>query len=65
MPSSVNAISNQDKCIVFGIVVLDLRISISVEMIKGIMNWPTPKNVIAIRSFKGLARYYCRFIKGF
>jgi hypothetical protein len=29
------------------------------------MEWPTPKDVLDIRSFMGLAGYYGRFIKGF
>ena len=29
------------------------------------MNWPTPINVMDIRSFMGLERYYERFIEGF
>ena len=32
---------------------------------ESIMNWPTPRNVTDVISFKGLARYYRRFIEGF
>ena len=35
------------------------------EKIEAIMNWPTPRNVIDVRSFMGLAGYYMRFIEGF
>jgi hypothetical protein len=33
--------------------------------ISSIMEWPTPKDVLNIRSFMALAGYYRRFIKGF
>jgi hypothetical protein len=29
------------------------------------MEWPVPKDVVDIRSFVGITRYYCRFIEGF
>jgi hypothetical protein len=33
--------------------------------IKSIEEWPTPRNVIEVRSFMGIEGYYKRFIKGF
>ena len=35
------------------------------DKIEAIMNWPTPRNVIDVISFMGLAGYYRRFIEGF
>jgi hypothetical protein len=35
------------------------------DKIRSIMEWPTPKDVLDIRSFMGLEGYYRRFIKGF
>lgn len=35
------------------------------KKVKAIMNWPLPKDVSAIRSFMGIARYYRRFSEGF
>jgi hypothetical protein len=33
--------------------------------IKSIEEWSTPRNVVKVRSFMGLAGYYIRFIEGF
>ena len=35
------------------------------EKIEAAMNWPTPRNVMDVRSLMGLAGYYKRFIQGF
>ena len=40
-------------------------ITVDLEKIATIMEWPTPKYVEDVRSFKGLTCYYQRFIKGF
>jgi hypothetical protein len=45
--------------------ILEDGVSVYLENIKAIMDWPTPRNVSNVRSFMGLARYYRRFIKGF
>jgi len=33
--------------------------------VKAILDWEPPKSVLALRSFLGLASYYCKFIKNF
>jgi len=40
-------------------------IKIEEEKIKGILEWPTPKEVKDIQKFLGLASYYWWFIKDF
>jgi hypothetical protein len=33
--------------------------------VKAILDWELPKSVLTLRSFLGLASYYCKFIKNF
>ena len=35
------------------------------EKVKGVLNWPAPRNVKKVQKFLGLANYYRRFIKDF
>jgi hypothetical protein len=48
-----------------GHVISEEGVAVDPENIKSIMDWPTTKYVVDIRSFMGLAGYYRRFIKGF
>ena len=40
-------------------------VSVDLEKIEAIMNWPTLRNMTDVRYFMGLAGYYRRFIEGF
>ena len=47
-----------------GHVISEEGISVELNKIESIMNWPTPTNVTDVRSFMGLAGYYRIFIEG-
>ena len=55
----------KDKNNYLGHIISDEGISVDLEKIEAIMNWPTPRNVIDVRYFMRLSRYYRRFIEGF
>jgi hypothetical protein len=40
-------------------------IEVDEEKVKAIKEWPTPKSIIEVRSFRGLASFYQRFVKNF
>ena len=41
------------------------RIKMEEEKVKGVLNWPTSKEIKNIQKFLGLANYYWQFIKDF
>ena len=55
----------KDKIHYLGHIISEEGISVDLEKIDAIMNWPTPRNVIDVRSFMGLVGYYRSFIEGF
>jgi hypothetical protein len=55
----------QKKIHYLGHVIYKEGVAVDPDKIRSIMEWPTPKDVLDIRSFMGLEGYYRRFIKGF
>ena len=47
----------KDRIQYLGHIISEEGISVDPEKIEAIMNWPTPINVIDVRSFMGLAGY--------
>ena len=54
-----------DEVSFLGHVVSKDGVMVDPSKIETVKNWVRPTNVSEIRSFVGLARYYCRFFKGF
>ena len=48
-----------------GHIVSDLGISIDLEKVKRIQEWPRPRNEKEVRGYLGYASYYRKFIRGF
>ena len=56
---------HKDRIQYLGHIISEEGISVDPDKIEAIMNWPTPGNVIDVRSLMGLVGYYRRFIQGF
>jgi hypothetical protein len=48
-----------------GHVISEARVAVDPKKIEAMINWERPSNVNEIRSFRGLAGYYQRFVEGF
>jgi hypothetical protein len=54
----------QERVHYLGHLISKERVAVDLDKIKDIMDWPTPKYVVDVISFMGLAGYYRKFIKG-
>ena len=54
-----------EKVHFLGHVIFKKGVSVDPDKVETIVNWPRPTNITEVRSFLGMASYYCRFIEGF
>jgi len=48
-----------------GVVIGPKGVEMQREKVKGVLNWPAPRNIKEVQKFLGLANYYRKFIKDF
>ena len=54
-----------DRVTFLGHVISVEGVSVDPQKIEAVVNWKSPKNVLEVRSFLGLAGYYRKFVEGF
>ena len=54
-----------DNAVFRGYVVSAKGITVNEKKVKAIKEWPTPKSIMEVRNFHGLASFYHRFVKYF
>ncbi|XP_052483373.1 uncharacterized protein LOC128038592 [Gossypium raimondii] len=64
-PSTFMRLMNHVLRPFIGFVVSSEGLEVDQEKIKAIQEWPHPTNVSQVRSFHGLASFYCRFVPNF
>ena len=55
----------KDKIQYLGHVISEKGISVDLDKIKSIIDWPVPKDVIDVWYIMGITGYYIKFMKGF